>query len=1300
MQVPNLFEGLNRDDHQITSLHLFSNSLFELSITSILPGKNVDTLQGKATFNNLLKNNNIEIEEALLSFNEKKCQFIKLKIKNKIKLNNLLNNNNLFKFNDKLSEILLVDVDLLNIEIVIDSFKNIEMKGNVDLINLKNELKDELFEIFDESSFDFICPFTCQLPNSLLTIQSIEELQNNTTTTISSFTIKINGNSKTSLNIKQAILDINLQNQKSEIISNKKLNANATFHSFEIENISFSTKITNKGVSLEASGTILKWENAFDIKDLTFENITVTCVFGMEFSLAVQINIPNIEGIGNLLFAGIISKDFYGIYLEIKDKITLIGISNLLTKLFNKKISLGKSKKFGKEIYLENSVLSISNSSGVIGDINVKQGFYISSELSIYKLKKLKTNFLINFNKLNTTIELKESFNLFEKYNFIQIGKKSKFYLNWEFEKKKLNIGLDAKIIFFNEQQLELDTNIYFKTDLSSTGIEPQFILNCQLTVNDNNLLSKYFPKSLQNGINEIEKEVKFKSACIVFSNFNYFYETDEYKIVPFNISANTIVIGALLETPIFQFKKLKKALQWIDYNNSIIKKENSVETLFTFSIGNGESILKPAEVKFSIEFRNFKFPLGKSFSFVPEKFELNISTDPEVTFILGVEYDPTNLMNNITNQLQSIQSVKEEGENNMTTVTTTSTAPMIRKEVQQEPLLFELEGTVSVDDLELIGRMKGEWKQPFHLKWLTIGNCGLGISLNYAQLCTTGMPSGVQMEANVAFNETKQIGIYFGINEVVTENFVIFSISDIGVDDFLELFNKLFSLKLNIVEFIYFKKLGISVSGKNMLITEGFTTKDKEGKKIVKRRNIPMGVTLFSELTLNIPKLIKVEGIIASTVTMKGLEIYGKIAPFKLMDGIISISGYNLLSKENIILVKNKKIKETEETNLNILQGIYEADENGEVTLIQDNSVELHLLLSTVQLPIVKVNGMIEIADMIIFEGDVDVNPGKGECSFIAEIELTNDISLMISFQQNQSTFQLNGKINRIDKIYEMLKEIIQNLKELFKKEKDNNKMKEFLKEKQEVKQQEEQELIENTLKDKEKLNVTVKEISNTRKRYRHTLLSISEQIEKETYKTKNEIIVKEEQEEEFDFELQKQLKEILHKMKEKCEEVYDDYILQINQQLKEVKEIIREKANETNNILKNYNNSINDIALFIANKIVNDTDFIMSKGIEKIKKLLKEFIYFKINDIDFIWTNSGLHFEIKYLIGDKEKIFKTSNVKLAEFKKLLVEFATYLIEQEVLDEEEIIHEKKEEVMNRNNSSRSCGCFCFSKRR
>jgi len=73
-----------------------------------------------------------------------------------------------------------------------------------------------------------------------------------------------------------------------------------------------------------------------------------------------------------------------------------------------------------------------------------------------------------------------------------------------------------------------------------------------------------------------------------------------------------------------------------------------------------------------------------------------------------------------------------------------------VRPPGQEEDLVFTGEVKPEAMEAEVSLSMQGFWEQPFGIPGLAIGNLALEIAANYAQICSTGLPSGIGMTGSV----------------------------------------------------------------------------------------------------------------------------------------------------------------------------------------------------------------------------------------------------------------------------------------------------------------------------------------------------------------------------------------------------------------------------------------------------------------------------------------------------------------------------------------------------------------------
>lgn len=1062
-------------------------------------------------------------------------------------------------------------------------------------------------------------------------------------------------------------------------------------------------------------GIIVKWNDAFGIPKLvisktivTFNLLTVKSQLSLECHIATKHH--------NYIFRGKLSDSVMAVVATRSDPITLQELSHLFCEFIG--LETDKFDKHNKDIQLSNLTLSISSADGTIENYKVKKGIMISCQFKFFSLSNLKCSIHLspdNILQVRGSVELNDSLPILSshlKESLMKLLKGSKLFFEWNvMTPTKITMGALCKFQFL--ESVRLDGRVFFQSTIGLDSLTPKVFILCGLEAES---LSTYFPNQslIQSAITTIEKVIKYEKAYFILSTFDYYFddtsidlsikEIDELKI---DIKANSLSLILVLESNNSKWymlnDKLKTSYQWLtclissklnilhtDSHSTEISKETlkdssdeekndslaNFETILTVVVGNGRTLLQPAQFGFGISFNNLKFPVGTRIAFVPLNLSLSISQNPEVLFRVGVEIISFNIFTRVTNAILSKLNIE---------------CTMIEKVPQKsEPLLFILEGIVSATDIQLFGKMKGQWNQPFGLKWLKIGDCELGVDLNYAALATTGLPSGVSMQANVTLFQDKKLGMYISINENILEDFLILKMENFGIQDFMTLTQYLLNVQfenkfLTSYQYLRIVKAGISLSAKSMMIRDGFTTMDvATGKKTVKRRKIPMGMTLFADIVIELPKILEksMEGILAAILTPStGIQYFGKISQFQLWDGHIVVSGFDVENK-TLLLVENKKLSSENNDVLDFktLQGLFpsSSEENDDQLCLLsheesiEKSPEIYLFIpfnNDGKGPKMRVSGMIEFLDMFKFGADLFFDPSSGEVSFMAEIGLAEGIDVWIQFSQTSSGPRLKGKIKGLEKLALLIRHAIKEYKKSsssvknlhigngsssssdMKLEEDEKKLRKIL------------EFIKEKIRAEKELNVAEKKVEEARRKYS---LKIGESISRMNQEISNFT--------EMGIQIFENVKDVVErKIFNKCvdelhetQKFYEECMEDLDKAIDMFKKLLHEYCVKNSQIFNRVNETLDDISQAVFEKLdnlSNDTRDLICDAAACVLELIEH--RFKLVDVNFLILDNVLALQMTFILGkgDEEKVITLKNINLRKLKNIVVEIAYAII-------------------------------------
>ncbi|KAG2392537.1 hypothetical protein C9374_011262 [Naegleria lovaniensis] len=1114
-------------------------------------------------------------------------------------------------------------------------------------------------------------------------------------------------------------------------------------------------------------GIIVKWKDAFGIPKLVISNAIVTFNVSNKLQLAIECHIATKHH--NYIFRGKLSDSMIAIIATRSDPITLQELSHLFCEFMGIEPS-DKFQKHNNDIQLSNLTLSISSGDGTIESYKVKKGIMISCQFKFYSLSNLKCSIHLspeNILQVRGTVELNDHFPILNshlKESMMKLLKGSKLFFEWNvMTPTKISMGAVCKFQFLDT--IVMDGRVFFQSTIGVDSLAPKLLVLCGLEHEES--LSLYFPNQpmIQTAITNIEKIVKYEKAYFILSTFDYFYddtsmdlslkEIDELKI---DIKANSLSLILVLDSNNSKWymlnDKFKRSYQWLtclissklnilhtdssspisstmeSTNETSLEKSDhkeisaDFETILTIVVGNGRTLLQPAQFGFGVSFNNLKFPVGTRIAFVPLNLSLSVSQNPEVLFQVGVEIIPLNIFTQVTNAILSKLNIESHN--------------MIAKPSQETPtpLLFILEGIVSATDIQLFGKMKGQWNQPFGLQWLTIGDCELGVDLNYAALATTGLPSGVSMQANVTLFNDKKLGMYISMNENILEDFLILKMENFGIQDIMTLaqyvLNIQFESKLaTSYEYVRIVKAGISLSAKSMMIRDGFTTMDvATGKKTVKRRKIPMGMTLFSDMVIQLPKILEksIEGILAAMITpSSGIQYFGKISQFKLWNGNIIVSGFDVENK-TLIPVENKKLAENKDVlDFKLLQGLFPSNENENgYTSSQsiEKSPEIYLFIpfNNSQSPKMRVSGMIEFLDMFKFGADLIFAPSTGEVSFMAEIGLAEGIDLLIQFSQTFTGPRLKGKIKGLEKLALLIRHAIKEYKmnnDSTTTHKNNDSttthknmaitttnFMETNSEQDEKKLRKILEFIKEKIRAERELNMAEKKVEEARRKYS---LKIGESISRMNQEISNFT--------EMGRQIFEQVKDVIMERKvfNKCvdewhetQKFYEESMEDLDKAIETFKQMLHDYCVKNSQLFKNVNSTLDDISQAVMEKLENlshDTRNLICDASIHVLELIQ--VKFSIVDLDFLIVDQDvLALQMTFILGksDEEKTITLKNINLRKLKNVVADVAFVIISHFTKSYQEntsqSLNSKKEQKegqdMNQHTARRRGGFCCF----
>ncbi|EFC38664.1 predicted protein [Naegleria gruberi] len=956
-------------------------------------------------------------------------------------------------------------------------------------------------------------------------------------------------------------------------------------------------------------------------------------------------------------------------------------------------------------------------------------------------------------------------------------------------------MGMDCKIQFA-ETGIVLVSKIYFTTKLDN--FIPQFMIVCGLDNSLNCEVQETLPTILadpkkessmvvaatnnssekkgisilfkdkpeiQTLIQKVEKYIRFKSGYIILSTLDYYYayETSRNKDLlsmnsigdlNFDIKSNTLNLILVLESNNNKWYEMNDQLKYsfqflyLLISSRLVRKDDMIntddyhyvtsqefsinfDTILRMVIGNGRNMLQPAQVGLGVEFRNLKFPLGSRLAFVPMSFALSFSQNTEVVLQVGVELIPVNVFERVLNILnESIEKVLDIAQDKKITV---------KIDEKPSPLLFSLEGIISTTDVQLTGRMQGDWKHPFGLKWLTaISDCELGVDINYATIATTGLPSGASIRCNATLVNDKKCGMYLSINENIVDDFIILYLENLGFKDIVQLTELMINVKFSSIkeeyEYIRIVKAGIGLSAKTMMIRDGYTTLNiASGDMVVKQRKIPMGITLFSDILIELPNILngqKIEGIIASVISPKyGIQLFGKVSSFNLWDGNIVVSGFNIDKKlqQKLIVVENKSLKkeesEKDKVDFKLIQDLFpsstsESGEKNSKLISIENCPEIYLkfIPNNFELPEFKVSGMIEFLDMFKFGAEVMFKPSSGECSFGAEIELAEGISVQFKFSQTATGPKIKGKVKGLEKLAFLIKHAIESFKAAGKKKEEpiptsSNEQIEKEIEKEESTLRKCLAFIKDKLHAEVELKKAQKELNTAKRNY-------SNSIKKELSKMGNEILNITNNIAETGKDVYERLGNIIEKnVLNKCidefnkkQENYEECIHDIQKAIENFKNILLNDYCKKNNQLMKSMNTIEEIRKSVSKKLStlsHQTRESLCSGAVYLISLLE--VRFEITNVDFLIIDHVLALKIDYHMGrdSTEKSIILKNVNLRKLKSIVTDIAYHIIDTSSpntssIDKQEpqtITADNKQEQENTPTSQpnrRKFGCSCF----
>ncbi len=454
-------------------------------------------------------------------------------------------------------------------------------------------------------------------------------------------------------------------------------------------------ELTEENKTLTLNATAKNLNGAFGIEKLNLDTVTITGKVGNIKSLDIASQF--IVGDTTFNFAGTITPDATGIIAK-ADNFNLNQLSNVFNEIAPTGLTIPEFK-----VDFKNTSIALATVDCKIDGASVKMGLTLVTKVTAHN------------HTLDTTAQISSKGVIFDgALGNIKLGpvKVTKTALDFEIYSK--SVSKPAKFEISGEAVIEgvtVDCGIYFEKNTDWTTV-----LYANLAA-DSFGLSNVFPPAKGTFVDEL----KFSKVGFIYASANC---TTKNEGLNYSVQEGLQLMGVLEEIP----------------GLSSLTGQKHVGLILTAHFG--------AQTNISIEIPDTRLHLGHSVECDPFKIQINITPQPALMLIFGMEVDVPK---------------------------------------QTTPLHFDM--SLSVGALEAKGAvtMKNYWKNPFGINGVKIGPAlALQIGIIYEQFVATGIPSEFGVAGGLEIADTV-VDMAVSISENPMEEILMGKLEELNPSQLIE---------------------------------------------------------------------------------------------------------------------------------------------------------------------------------------------------------------------------------------------------------------------------------------------------------------------------------------------------------------------------------------------------------------------------------------------------------------------------------------------------------------------------------
>jgi hypothetical protein len=477
------------------------------------------------------------------------------------------------------------------------------------------------------------------------------------------------------------------------------------------------------GGSLQLTAAALNLTGVFGVDNLTLDTITVTGALGSEDSLSIKAKL--IAGGDTFSFDGDVSKDSIGI-LASADKFTLDQLTNIFNQSFATSLKLPEF-----DVTFKNTSISLASADMKIGTTDVQEGFTIITEVTaqghtIDATAQISSGGVSFDGTLDNVdfgpVHIKKTTLDFQIYKK-SLQKPTKFELSGEAVIKGLTLNCG---VYFEKNISTWVTVLYANIEASTFG------------------MANIIPAFKNTFVNDLQ----FSKVGFIYASAD---TTTQNEGTSFAVKEGLQLIGVLEEIPVL----------------SELTKSKQIGLVLSAHFGTTTDI--------SIAIPDTRIDLGHSVTTDPLKIQIDITPDPAIVLIFGMDV----------------------------------TIPK-----QATPLHFDLALSLSLLEANGSVTMKGYWNDPFGIDGVKIGPAvALQIGIIYEQFVSTGIPSEFGIAGGLDIGDTV-IDMAVNISENPSEEILSGKLAKLDPTQLLDFAAKIMGFTIpNIPDFFEIKDLEIYIA-------------------------------------------------------------------------------------------------------------------------------------------------------------------------------------------------------------------------------------------------------------------------------------------------------------------------------------------------------------------------------------------------------------------------------------------------------------------------------------------------------